>query len=89
VAKSRQLIADALIQRGGSATGNTGLLEDAVQEPADSRALSHSAPSSSYDVFWWRAVVWSDKAAQVSFEAAKLDSSKRTHLLGFWFDLPG
>jgi tetratricopeptide (TPR) repeat protein len=90
VAKSRQLIADALIRRG-SATEAQKFLEDAVQD-----APSDSGAAFAFGAFRLRMMFFggerssvSDKAAQVQLlKAAKLDSSKAGPfaLLGFWFE---
>jgi tetratricopeptide (TPR) repeat protein len=90
VAKSRQLIADALIRRG-SATEAQKFLEDAVQDaPADSgAAFAFGAFRLRMMFFGGERSSVSDKAAQVQLlKAAKLDSSKAGPfaLLGFWFE---
>lgn len=90
VAKSRQLIADALIRRG-SAREAQKFLEDAVQDaPADSgAAFAFGAFRLRMMFFGGERSSVSDKAAQVQLlKAAKLDSSKAGPfaLLGFWFE---
>jgi hypothetical protein len=82
VAKSRQLIADALIQRNRS---TREFLEDAVQDLQIQGPLSHSAPSSSYDVFWWRAVVWRTKPHRPALRPRRISKGPFA-LKGFWFE---
>jgi tetratricopeptide (TPR) repeat protein len=90
VAKTRQLIADALI-RNGSAREAQKFLEDAVQDaPADSgAAFAFGAFRLRMMFFGGERSSVSDKAAQTQLlKAAKLDSSKAGPfaLLGYWFE---
>jgi tetratricopeptide (TPR) repeat protein len=90
VAKSRQLIADALIRRG-SATEAQKFLEDAVQDaPTDAgAAFAFGAFRLRMMFFGGERSSVSDKAAQIQLlKAAKLDSGKAGPfaLLGFWFE---
>jgi tetratricopeptide (TPR) repeat protein len=90
VAKSRQLIADALIRRG-SAKEAQKFLEDAVQDaPADSgAAFAFGAFRLRMMFFGGERSSVSEKAAQIQLlKAAKLDSSKAGPfaLLGFWYE---
>jgi hypothetical protein len=88
VAKSRQLIADALIQRGEH-KGNT-VSRGCCTRPADSgAAFAFGAFRLRMMFFGGERSSVSDKAAQVQLlKAAKLDSSKAGPfaLLGFWFE---